>query len=246
MQTFEDEIKNIKWLNREPYPLDLAFLKTSDEKAWLEQAQYIQENLSDADIDAAFHNLPTAVQDGTVEEIKRKLKARKNQLQRYASDYYKVLQKTVLIIGTNKDDQFIIDQKANNELEVAVYRLKKEGKEFIHTKEFTADQTKNIWIYGLDGEDVFEVKGSAQSAIAIRLIGGQNKDSYAVENGKKVKINDFKTKTNAYQLDSKTKLLLSDDYTTNLYDYKKPKYNAFSGLPNIGYNPDDGGKLGLI
>lgn len=245
MQTFEDEIKNIKWLNREPYPLDLAFLKTSDEKAWLEQAQYIQENLSDADIDAAFHNLPTAVQDGTVEEIKRKLKARKNQLQRYASDYYTVLQKTVLIIGTDKDDQFIIDQKANNKLEVAVYRLKKEGKEFIHTKEFTADQTKNIWIYGLDGEDVFEVKGSAQSAIAIRLIGGQNKDSYTVENGKKVKIHDFKTKTNAYQLDSKTKLLLSDDYTTNLYDYKKPKYNAFSGLPNIGYNPDDGGKLGL-
>jgi hypothetical protein len=134
MQTFEDDIKNIKWLNREPYPLDLAFLKTSDEKAWLAQAQHIQENLSDADIDAAFHNLPAAVQDETVEEIKRKLKARKNQLQRYAFDYYKVLQKTVLIVGTDKDDQFIIDQKANNKLEVAVYRLKKEGKEFIHTK----------------------------------------------------------------------------------------------------------------
>jgi hypothetical protein len=246
MQTFKDDIKNVKWLNREPYPLDLAFLKTSDENAWLEQAKYIQENLSDADIDAAFHNLPAAVQDETVEDIKGKLKTRKTQLQRYASDYYKVLQKTVLIVGTDKDDKFIIRQKSKNKLEIEVYRLKKEGEELLYSKEFTAGKTKNIWIYGLDGDDVFEVKGSAKSAITIRLIGGQNEDSYTVENGKKVKIHDFKSKANDYLLDPKTKVLLSDDYVTSLYDYKKPKYNAFSGLPNIGYNPDDGAKIGFI
>ena len=246
MQTFKDDIKNIKWLNREPYPLDLAFLKKSDENVWLEQAKYIQENLSDAEIDAAFHNLPAAVQDETVEDIKGKLKARKTQLQRYASEYYTVLQKTVLIVGTDKDDKFIIRQKTKNKLDIEVYRLKKEGEELLYTKEFTAEKTKNIWIYGLDGDDVFEVKGSAKSAITIRLIGGQNEDSYAVENGKKVKIHDFKSKANDYLLDPKTKVLLSDDYVTSLYDYKKPKYNAFSGLPNVGYNPDDGAKIGFI
>lgn len=246
MQTFKDDIKNVKWLNREPYPLDLAFLKTSDEKAWLEQAQYIQENLSDAEIDAAFHNLPTAVQDETVEAIKSKLKARKTQLLRYASEYYKVLQKTVLIVGTDKKDKFIIRQKTKNTLEIEVHRLKKEADELVYVKEFTTGKTKNIWIYGLDDDDVFEVKGDAQSEIKIRLIGGQNEDSYTVENGKKIKILDFKSKTNTYLLDPKTKVLLSDDYVRSLYDYKKPKYNAFSGFPNIGYNPDDGGKLGII
>jgi hypothetical protein len=246
MQTFKEKIKNVKWLNREPYPLDLAFLKTADESEWLKQAKYIQENLLDADIDAAFNNLPVAVQDETIESIKQKLKVRKIQLQHYASEYYKVLQKTVLIVGTDKKDKFIIQHKAKNKLEIGVYRMKNEGEELLYTRDFTAGKTKNIWIYGLDDDDVFEVKGVSNSAINIRLIGGQDNDSYTVENGKKVKINDFKSKVNTYALDSKTKALLTDDYKTNLYDYKKPKYNAFSGLPSIGYNPDNGLKLGFV
>ncbi len=246
MQTFKEKIKNIKWMNREPYPLDLAFLKTAGENEWLKQAKYIQENLSDADIDAAFDNLPTAVQDGTIESIKQKLKIRKTQLQHYASDYYKVLQKTVLIVGTDKKDKFIIQNKAKNKLEIEVYKVKNESEELLYTKDFTAEKTKNIWVYGLDDDDVFEVKGMSNSAIKIRLIGGLDNDSYSIENGKKVRINDFKSKMNTYTLDSKTKLLLTDDYQTHLYDYKKPKYNAFSGLPNMGYNPDNGIKLGFV
>jgi hypothetical protein len=45
MQTFKDDIKNIKWFNREPYPLDLAFLRKATEKDWITQAKYIQEHL---------------------------------------------------------------------------------------------------------------------------------------------------------------------------------------------------------
>lgn len=246
MQTFKEEIKNVKWLNREPYPLDLAFLKTADEKEWLAQVQYIQENLSDAAIDSAFHNLPVAVQDATIENIKRTLKARRAYLQNYASEYYGVLQKTVLIVGTDKKDKFTIQHKTKNQIEITVSRLKKEGDELVYTKDFTAGKTKNIWIYGLDDEDIFEVKGNAKSNINIRLIGGQNNDSYIVENGKKVKIYDFKSKENSYTLDSKTKTVITDDYETNQYDYTKPKYNAFSGLPFGGFNPDDGVKLGFI
>ncbi|MDI6050980.1 metallophosphoesterase [Flavobacterium sp. XS2P24] len=246
MQTFNEKIKNVKWLNREPYPLDLAFLKTANENDWLQQAKYIQENLTDSAIENAFDNLPREVQDETIADIKRKLKIRKTELQRYASDYYRVLQKTVLIVGTDKKDKFIIRQTAKNKIDIEVYRLKNEGDELLYTKDFVAANTKNIWIYGLDDDDIFEVKGNAKSDINIRLIGGQNEDSYTVENGKKVKIHDFKSKTNTYALDSKTRVLLSDDYEASLYDYEKPKYNAFSGLPNIGFNPDDGVKIGFI
>ena len=107
-QSFKEDIKNVKWLNREPYPQDIAFLKTADEKEWIAQAKYIQEHLSDAEIDAAFFNLPKEVQDETIEDIKRKLKIRKTKLQDYAKEYYSVLQKTVLIVGTDKKDKFTI------------------------------------------------------------------------------------------------------------------------------------------
>lgn len=81
MQTFKNEIKNVKWFNKEPYPLDIAFLKTATLKDWTDQATYIQEHLTNKDIDGAFTNLPKEVQDGTIQSIQEKLKLRKNNLQ---------------------------------------------------------------------------------------------------------------------------------------------------------------------
>ncbi|WP_192499834.1 metallophosphoesterase [Flavobacterium sp. PL002] len=246
MQSFKKDIKNVKWFNREAYTLDLAFLKTAAEKDWLAQAKYIQDNLSDDDIAHAFDNLPTEVKDHTIEEIKANIKSRRTKLTQYAARYYHVLQKTVLLVGTNKKDRFVIDRTAKKEIVVTVSRLKKEGEQFMYKKTFTHKSTKNIWVYGLDDDDEFVVKGTRNNGINIRLIGGQNNDIYTIEKGKNIEIIDFKSKDNTYAIDSKTKKSLTDDYETILYDYRKPKYNFFSGLPILGFNPDDGVKIGII
>ncbi|MEO8253136.1 MAG: metallophosphoesterase [Flavobacterium sp.] len=246
MQTFKDHIKNVKWLNREAYPLDLALLKNATEKDWITQAKFIQDNLSNANIDSAFNNLPSEVQDETIASIKQKLKQRKVQLTIYANKYNRVLLKTVLVVGTNKKDLFKIKAVAKNKVEITVFRIKKEGQELVFDKTFDKHTTKNIWIYGLDDDDIFELEGKQKSPIPLKLIGGQNNDTYTIINGKKIRIIDFKTKNNTFDTDSKTKITLTDDYETNLYNYEKPKYNVFSGLPTLGFNPDDGIKLGII
>ncbi|MXO05151.1 metallophosphoesterase [Flavobacterium sp. HBTb2-11-1] len=245
MRTFKGDRINVKWLSREPYPMDLAFLKTAGQKEWVEQAKYIQENLTDADIDVAFKNMPKEVQDETVDEIKAKLKSRKKDLQKYAREYSDVLDKTIMIAGTDKKDKFVLNHNVKKGIEIQVFRIKKEGDELLYTKNVTDDKTKNLWIYGLDNNDVFEVKGKEKSSIKIRLIGGQNNDTYNIENGRKVIVYDFKSKENTYNLDSKTQTQLTDDYEVNAYNYERPKYNVVSGLPNIGYNPDDGVKVGV-
>lgn len=245
MRTFKGDRINVKWLGREPYPMDLAFLKTAGEKEWVEQGKYIQENLTDADIDVAFKNMPKEVQDETVDEIKAKLKSRKKDLQKYAREYSDVLDKTVMIAGTDKKDKFVLNHNVKKGIEIQVFRIKKEGDELLYTKNVSDAKTKNLWIYGLDDNDVFEVKGTEKSSIKIRLIGGQNNDTYNIENGRKVIVYDFKSKENTYNLDSKTQTQLTDDYEVNAYNYERPKYNVVSGLPNIGYNPDDGVKVGV-
>ncbi|RYJ40715.1 Metallophosphoesterase [Flavobacterium anhuiense] len=245
MRTFKGDRINVKWLGREPYPMDLAFLKTAGEKEWVEQAKYIQENLTDADIDLAFKNMPKEVQDETVDEIKAKLKSRKKDLQKYAREYSEVLDRTVMIAGTDKKDKFVLNHNVKKGIEIQVFRIKKDGDELLYTKNVTDAKTKNLWIYGLDDNDVFEVKGNEKSNIKIRLIGGQNNDTYNIENGRKVIVYDFKSKENTYNLDSKTQTQLTDDYEVNAYNYERPKYNVVSGLPNIGYNPDDGVKVGV-
>lgn len=246
MQSFKDDISNVKWFNMEPYPLDLALIRYSDKKVWEEQADYIKNNLTDKEIDKAFLNLPKEVQDATMDGIKKNLKSRRSKMNEYADDYYEVLQKTVLIVGTDKKNRFSIQRLADGKTEVKVYRIKKEGDEIlISDRTYNKKETSELWIYGLDDDDVFEVKGKGSNPIKIRLLGGQDNDSYTVENGKKVKIYDFKSKADQFKLDARTKAVLSDDYQLNLYDYKRPKYNAIAGYPNIGFNPDDGVKLGV-
>lgn len=68
--------------------------------------------MTDEVIDNAFHNLPKEVQDGTIEHIKQNLKIRRDKMPHYAAEYYKTLQKTVMITGTNKVDRFVIKRRS--------------------------------------------------------------------------------------------------------------------------------------
>jgi hypothetical protein len=85
------------------------------------QAKYIQDNLSDA-ID---HALITSLQKFKIilSKIKLYLKQRKKKLTKYATNYNKVLLKTVIIVGTNKKDR--TNHISKDHTTVAVYRIKK-------------------------------------------------------------------------------------------------------------------------
>lgn len=247
MRSFKDEMDNVKWFNREPYPQDLAFITKSGEKVWQEAAQELQAEINDAAIEKAFTDLPKEVQDETIASIKETLKKRREHLGDYAMEYRDVLLKTVLIAGTDKKEKFLITRMPDGDTRIQMYTVKKDGSELLTLdKVYNKKKTKEIWVYGLDDDDLFEVKGKPENGILLRLLGGINHDTYTVENGKKVKIYDFKSKENTYNTDSKTSKLLSDDYETNNYDYKKPMYDVWAGYPLAGYNPDDGLKLGVL
>ncbi|ROH97443.1 metallophosphoesterase [Chryseobacterium daecheongense] len=246
MKTFKDDIKSVKWLNMEPYPLDLIFLKGATQEEWIAQAKYIQEHLTDQDIDEAFNNLPKEVKDGTIADIQRKLKARKTKLQTYATQYYDVLQEKVPLAGTVNPDQFVIT-KTGNSVEVKQYQLdkNKENPELVFERTYHDNKTKELWIYGLEDDDIYEVSGDGRPKMNIRLVGGYNHDVYNVAKGSKVKIYDFKSQKNTYNTHSATKHI-SDDYNINTYNYKHPKYNFIAGYPNADYNPDDGVIIGAL
>lgn len=246
MQSFEEDIANVKWFNREPYPLDLALLRHASAADWAAEAEYIKTQLTDAEIDAAFKSLPPEMQDKTIDEIKRKLKLRREKVGQYAARYFEVLRKIVIVVGTDKKDKFLIERRDDGRTQVKVFRLKKAGEELVSTHVYNRRETREIWLYGLDDDDIYEVSGKGDCPIKVRLIGGQNHDSYTVSQGRKVKIYDFKSKENTFDVSSGVRKVLTDKYELNGYDYHKPAYNAISGFPGFGYNPDDGIKLGVM
>ena len=243
MKNYTDDIPNVKWQAKQGYTQDVSFITKSGEKEWLEQAAYIKQHLTDAVIDSAFAQLPKEVIDNDTENIKRCLKSRRDKLEKYALEYRKVLLRTVLLTGTEKKDRFVITRQPDGITQVALYNVGKKGDSLVFNHRYRRSETKELWIYGLDDDDAFEVKGKASHPITLRLIGGQNHDTYTVEDGRKVKIYDFKSKNNTYNT-ANAALRLTDDYETNIYDYKKPDYNIWAGYPMAGFNPDDGVKLG--
>jgi len=244
MHSYSYNHKKTKEFNKQAYALDLALLSDIDEKAWGKQAKFIQDNLTNDIINKAFLQLPYELQDETTTKLKLYLRNRLKKLNQTAQHYQKLLDKKTLIVGTMQDDVFVINRLSNGRTSVVVYNGKKTPANIVFEKTFTKKQTKEIWLFGLEGKDEFSMEGKEFNNIKIRLIGGLNQDSYVIENGKKVKIHDFKS-NNILNVDHKTTILLSNDYETNTYNYKKPNFDEFTGVPLVGFNPDDGIRLGV-
>lgn len=244
MQSYDEELKSPKWFNLEPYPLDVALINQSTRQDWDAQVKHIIDNLTEEVIDEAFTYFPKEVHDETINEIKQKLIGRRAKLQKISNQYYSQVNKYAIIKGTDNDDHFEIE-RVGRLTKVTAYRMQKGLKgEIFHERYYSNLDTKEIWIYGLDDEDVFKVSGEGDSLIKIRIVGGQNKDTYNIENGRKLKMYDYKSKESEFVTNRGSKKL-TDDYETNIYNHKKPTYNSNQLIPSIGSNPDDGFKIGV-
>ena len=105
--------------------------------------------------------------------------------------------------------------------------------------------TKEVWVYGLDDDDVFEVSGNT-GKIKVRLIGGQNNDVYKIaEKSRAVHVYDHKYKKNTYGETFGGKIHKTNDYDVNTYQFLKIKASNNQILPALGFNPDDGFRIGI-
>ncbi|NJB36744.1 metallophosphoesterase [Croceivirga sp. JEA036] len=245
---FKEEITSVKGFNSSPktFALDMALLSETTLEQWEEQARFLQKNITEEVINQGLSNFPEEVKDETVAKIKHTLLERKKGLWHTARDYFKVLNKYSVITGTDKDDYFVIQSLPNNKVDVKVYRNKGgQKKDLFFDKLYDPEYTKEIWVYGLDDDDIFEVNGKG-GKIKIRLVGGQNNDIYKInEQAKGVHVYDFKTKKNTYDEAFGGHINKINDYDTNSYQFLKIKASTNQLLPAVGFNPDDGVKVGF-
>ncbi|MEC8832898.1 MAG: phosphoesterase, partial [Bacteroidota bacterium] len=181
-----------------------------------------------------------------MDKIKSILLARKENLVQTAKNYFSVLNQYSVITGTDKDDYFNIVSLPNGNIEIRAYRIKGgEYEDMFFQKIYSPEHTKEIWIYGLDDDDVFEAN-TETSRIKVRIVGGQNNDIYKIsENSKRIFVYDFKTKKNTLDEAYGGKINLINDYDTNTYEFLNIKGSNNQVLPTIGFNPDDGVRIGF-
>lgn len=245
LRKYSDDLVDVKGMNVEPYPLDMEFIQVSGKEVWDTQAKIIKNGLTDKAIEKAFLNIPKEVRDETILEIKSKLKSRSTNLQKIGERYYNLINKFAVVKGTNKDDWFDVERLPDGKTKITGYRIKQGTKAAVfHERTYLHSETKEIWIYGLDDEDVFNVFGEGNKKIRVRLIGGQNKDTYDIKEGRKVTFYDYKSKGSNVTTRKGIKKF-TDNYDINVYNYKKLKNSTTQIIPVLGSNPDDGFKTGV-
>jgi hypothetical protein len=249
MEGFREEIRSTKGFNSSPrtFVLDLSLLSGATLEDWEAEAAYLHSNLRPGVLDRAFEAFPEEVRDDTLMEIKRILLARAGKIEETAREYFGILNRFAVVTGTDKDDWFEINCLSNEAVEISAYRIigGEKEKQFYH-KVFRKGITKEVWVYGLDDSDRFVVKGDFRAAVKIRLIGGQNNDRYEVrDRNRNVEIYDFKSKKNTFKETKGAHIHLLDDYDVNTYRPLDIRASSNQILPTLGYNPDDGFKLGV-
>ncbi len=191
IQGFGFSIKHIGDWNFPGRSLDQKFLNALPLDTWIQQARELQQVLTDSLIESSIRLMPPELFNISGATIIAKLKARRDDLQQYAKDYYDYLAKTITILGSEKKELIAIDILQDEKVIVSVSKINKEGQladTAYYSREFNSRETKDLFIYGLGKKDIIALKGEKRNKIKIHIIDPQDKDSiYTLAGGKKLK-----------------------------------------------------------
>lgn len=246
-QSFKNNLANVKTFNYEERNLDRFFANQLTLNDWQSIAKELQAALTDPVIEASVKQLPPEVYPISGGEIISKLKARRAHLTEWATEYYKFIAKEVDVIGSNKKEYFEIDRR-DNESTVNIYGTAKEGQRKdkpFYSRVFKSDETEEIRLYGLSGEDTYTINGNDNSDIAIRIIGGNDKDSIVDLSTDGEKIHIYDNADNFFKPGSQTRIHLSKDTSIHDFNYASYTYDKRGIKPSVFFDDDDRLFVGL-
>jgi hypothetical protein len=243
LENYSGELVNPKWLNKSAFTLDKALISNLDASFWDSEAKKLKLALTDEVVEKAFSRVPQELDAGISEEIILNLKQRREQLPQLVSAYVKLLSKLVIIKGTDKNDRFTIVRKPNGRTKVTGQDKEGVGVPF-YSNTIQKWDTDQVWIYGLDGDDSFEVLGAGAKQVPIYIFGGADNDSYDIKNEKDIRLYDFPSQATTLS-STRLKVNLIDEPEAGRYDQERLQRFSNKVRPLLGVNVDDGLRVGV-
>jgi hypothetical protein len=109
IQSFRSDLKNVNSFNFKAKDLDRRLLNEATLSDWQTTATDLQRSLTDKIIEDAARQLPKEIYPLTGDEIITKLRARRDHLVEWATQYYHFLSAEVEIPGTYQNEEFDVD-----------------------------------------------------------------------------------------------------------------------------------------
>ncbi|HEX6334937.1 MAG TPA: hypothetical protein VFZ78_11965 [Flavisolibacter sp.] len=240
LQTFDDRIRDINRFNFPALEIDRRFTNGLPKQVWIDSAMALQQYLTDEVIEAGVRKMPPEIFAISGEETIRKLKARRNDLPQYAAAYYDFLSKKVDVPGSKKKELFHVVRESDSTTLLRVHKINKEGEvigEPFFSRSFRHDETSEIRLYGLGGNDVYKLEGDVNDGITVRVIAGSGEDSLldmSHVHGGTNRTKYYDNKNSGISASAETKIRLDD--TLYIYPFnEKFKYDVkgFSIKPGL-------------
>jgi hypothetical protein len=247
--------------------LDRRFLNRLSREDFQEVAKEFAARLTDAVIENAVRQLPSSIYEINGEELTKKLQARREKLENFAARYYEHLAQYVEIVTSDKAEFAEVERVDNDHVAVRIFKRDKESGEkkddLIYQRTFKRDETKEIRLFLLGGNDKVVVSGEVDKSILVRIIGGGDQDE--IVDGSKVNgyflsmipfIPDAERKNFLYDVEGETQFVTGPssvlkagrvDSMINFHE-NTPVVRDYGyetkPFPFLASNPDDGFFLG--
>ena len=248
---FEGFDEDIDWpagLSFNARHFDRTFLTVLSRQDWVNAAEDLRRDLTDEAIESSIRQWPEEIFRLHGEEVIRTLKARRDNIVSSAMEHYEFLAREVDITGSHKREAFEIERLADGDVRVIVYKISKKGsREKMYERLFHRGETQEIRLYGLKGDDTFNVYGASQNrSVKIRVIGGEGMDilaDTAAVAGKRTWFYDQEGQGEII-FQGEVRDRMSTRPSVNDYDRMVFEYDRLAPLLWGQYNPDDGPFLG--
>jgi len=247
LQPFSPHIRNVSHWNFNARHFDRFFLNHLNETEWNEQISLVQNILTDSLIHQAMLQMPDTIVKLSAQELETNIRSRRDELKVTGNEYYKSLSKIVDLPLSAKREFIGIDFENDGSISIDVHNKKKDGTEGarILKRRFFSNETEEIRIYGLAGEDEYKLHGKGNSPIKLRLIGGTGHDQFtatdAFNNGNKTYLYDSKTEdSNTFNNLEDIHYRLKNDSNVHKFQYDNFVYDRKGVLVNLNYGIDRG------
>lgn len=247
LQGFRMHMTNVNEQQYTAKDFDRIFLTKLDENDWNKTVTELQTKLTDSVITNAVKKFPPEIYALGGKEIISKLKSRREDLPTVANRYYRFISKAVDVIGTNQNDYFKVSSEGNR-LSVRLFKRtnKSDSAALMYNRLFDASITKEIRLYGLNGNDNFYIDDNVKSKNIVRIIGGKGNDTFNIRGSVRNFIYDNSTEKNLVINSNRTESKFSQLSGVNAFDIAGFKYNEtlYPGF-RLAYNTEDKLILGL-
>ena len=178
-QSFHATIRpgNVDGLTATARALDRTLLAPLSADDFRQEAESLGRRLTDAAIAQALAAGPPETRRAIAAQLGPLLRARRAQLPAVARRYYQVLAQEAWVVGTDGPERFVVGGAGAGRLRVRLLaRRPSQPDSLLSERVYDHRETQRLSLFGLGGDDVFEIVPPLNPDFAVSIYSGRGRD----------------------------------------------------------------------